>query len=182
MKVVDSMRDRFGDDYYICRFQEPATAEEDFALIGTATIMKIFLLLRDPGPLIVPKRGFADWRDTQIILPSWLSEVAIRFYADSFNKTGFTGGLNYYRNLDLNWELEAPWTGAQVKVAAKFIVGDMALTFNTLGTKEYINSGLFNKGVPFLNEVVIIKGAGHFIHEERPDQITDHIHDIIQKH
>ncbi|RWR95272.1 bifunctional epoxide hydrolase 2-like protein [Cinnamomum micranthum f. kanehirae] len=44
MKVVDSIRDHFGDDYYICRFQEPGAAEEDFALTGTATIMKIFLL------------------------------------------------------------------------------------------------------------------------------------------
>lgn len=63
--------------------------------------MKIFLLLRDPGPLMVPKRGFAEWRDKKIILPSWLSEQDIRFYSDSFNKTGFTGGLNYYRNLNL---------------------------------------------------------------------------------
>ena len=78
--------------------------------------MKIFLLLRDPGPLIVPKGGFADRRDTQIILPSWLSEVAIRFYADSFNKTGFTGGLNYYRNLDL-YLIRIVWLAKQLLIS-----------------------------------------------------------------
>lgn len=80
-----------------------------------------------------------------------------------------------------NWELLAPWTGAQVKVAAKFIVGDLDLTYNSMGTKEYINSGLFKKDVPSL-EVVVMEGVGHFIQQEKPDEITSHILDFIQKH
>lgn len=70
---------------------------------------------------------------------------------------------------------------AQVKVAAKFIVGDLDLTYNTMGAKEYINSGLFKKDVPSL-EVVVMEGVGHFIQQEKPDEITSHILDFIQKH
>lgn len=81
-----------------------------------------------------------------------------------------------------NWELTAPWTGAQVKVPVKFIVGDLDLSYNTMGTKEYIDSGRFKKDVPFLEDVVVMEGVGHFINEERPDEITAHIHEFIQKH
>ncbi|RWR76495.1 bifunctional epoxide hydrolase 2-like protein [Cinnamomum micranthum f. kanehirae] len=182
IRPLPTLRALYGDDYYICRFQEPGAAEADFARTGTATLLKILLTYRHPGPLIVPKGGFVDWPDKQLILPSWLSEKDIRYYAEKFDRTGFTGGLNYYRALDLNWELTAPWTGAQVKVPVKFIVGDLDLSYNTMGTKEYIDSGRFKKDVPFLEDVVVMKGVGHFINEERPDEITAHIHEFIQKH
>ena len=71
-----------------------------------------------------------------------------------------------------NWELTAPWTGTQVKVPVKFIVGDLDKTGNTMSTQEYIDSGRFKKDVPFLEEVVVMEGVGHFITEERPDEIT----------
>lgn len=80
--------------------QEPGATEADFARAGTEAVIKIFLTLHDPGPLMVPKGGFADWPDKNLILPSWLSEDDICHYVDNFNKSGFTGGLNYYRNFD----------------------------------------------------------------------------------
>ena len=38
-------------------------------------------------------------------LPPWLSESDIDFYTAEFARTGFRGGLNWYRNIDRNWEL-----------------------------------------------------------------------------
>lgn len=86
---------------YCVVIKEPGAAEEDFARTGTETLLKIFLTYKHPGALIVPRGGFADWPDKQLTLPSWLSEKDIRYYAEKFDKTGFTGGLNYYRALDL---------------------------------------------------------------------------------
>ena len=80
-----------------------------------------------------------------------------------------------------NWELTAPWTGAQVKVPVKFMVGDLDLTYNSPGTKDYIHNGGFKKDVPFLQEVVVIKGVAHFLHEEKADEINEHIHDFFLK-
>ncbi|XP_059460897.1 uncharacterized protein LOC132190033 [Corylus avellana] len=180
-KPLDSLRALYGDDHYICRFQEPGEIEAEFAQIGTARVLKEFLTYRNPGPLYLPKgKGFGHPPDAPILLPSWLSEDDINYYANKYEKRGFTGGLNYYRDLDLNWELTAPWTGTQVKVPVKFIVGDLDLTYNAPGVKEYIHKGGLKKYVPFLQEVVVMEGVAHFINEERPDEINKHIYDFFQ--
>ncbi|XP_057964788.1 uncharacterized protein LOC131155580 [Malania oleifera] len=181
-KPLESMRAALGDDYYICRFQKPGEAEEEFARHSTVNMIKKFFSLRDPRPLCVPKEnGFGGSPNDPVTSPSWLSEEDANYYASKFSQKGFTGGLNYYRCLDLNWELTAAWTGAQVKVPTKFIVGDLDLTYNTPGVKEYMQSGGFKKDVPLLEEVVIMEGVGHFINQEKPDEINAHILDFIQK-
>ncbi|CAL5413091.1 unnamed protein product [Camellia sinensis] len=181
-KPLAALRAAYGNDYYICRFQEPGEIEAEFAEMGTKRVLKNFLTYRNLGPLFLPKgKGFGDSPDTPIALPSWLSEEDVDYYATKYEQTGFTGGLNYYRALDLTWELAAPWTGVQVAVPVKFIVGDLDLTYNSSGTKEYIHGGGFKRDVPFLQEVVIMEGVAHFLHEEKADEINKHIHSFFQK-
>lgn len=79
------------------------------------------------------------------------------------------------------WELTGPWTGAQIQVPVKFIVGDLDITYHFEGAKEYIHKGGFKRDVPLLEEVVIVEDAGHFVHEERPHEINTHIHDFFNK-
>ncbi|KAK9160782.1 hypothetical protein Syun_007123 [Stephania yunnanensis] len=52
-------------------------------------------------------------------------------------------------------------------VPVKFIVGDLDLTYNSPGVKEFIHGGGLKKYVPLLEEVIIIQGTGHFINEEK---------------
>lgn len=138
--------------------------------------------MRDPRALCVPKEiGFGGSPNTHITLPKWLSEEDVNYYATKFEQKGFTGGLNYYRALDLTWELMAPWTGEQIKVPVKFIVGDLDLTYNTPGVKEYIHNGGFKREVPYLQEMVVMEGVAHFINQERPEEISAHIYDFIKK-
>ncbi|GAY35847.1 hypothetical protein CUMW_018910 [Citrus unshiu] len=182
MKPLQVFKAVYGDDYYICRFQEPGEIEAEFAQMGTETVLKEFLTYRNPGPLFLPKgKGFGHPPDARIDLPSWLSEEDVKYYASKYEKAGFTGGINYYRNIELNWELLAPWTGAQIKVPVKFIVGDLDLTYNAPGTKDYINKGGFKKAVPLLEEVIVMEGVGHFINEEKPDEVNKHIYNFFQK-
>ncbi|PRQ39268.1 putative soluble epoxide hydrolase [Rosa chinensis] len=182
MKFVESMKAAYGNDYYICRFQEPGEIEAEFAQIGTARVIRELLTFRHPGPLFLPKgKLFGHPPDAPIPLPSWLSEDDVNYYVSKFEKKGFTGGINYYRNLDRNWELLAPWTGAQVKVPVKFIVGDQDLVYNSLGAKDFIHNGGFKKYVPFLEAVVVMEGVAHFNNQEKADEISEHIHDFIKK-
>ena len=57
-------------------------------------------------------------------LPAWLREEDVDFYTAEFTRTGFRGGLNWYRNLDRTWELMAAWQGAPVTVPALFVAGE----------------------------------------------------------
>ncbi|TYJ18354.1 hypothetical protein E1A91_A09G117700v1 [Gossypium mustelinum] len=183
MNPIDGWRAIYGNDYYMCRFQEPGEIEAEFAEMGTETVVKAFLTYRVPGPIMLPKgKPFGHSADTPVALPSWLSEEEVHYYVSKFdNKSGFTGGINYYRNLHRNWELMAPWTGCDVKVAAKFVVGDLDLVYHMPGMKEYIHNGGFKKDVPTLEEVVVMEGVGHFIHMEKPDEINNLIYDFFRQ-
>ncbi|KAK8914530.1 hypothetical protein KSP39_PZI024066 [Platanthera zijinensis] len=180
----DSLKAIYGDDFYVSRFQKPGEIEDQFAQVDTAFLMKMFFASRNPGPLIIPKGdGLVSRRlhHKDIPLPSWLSQDDIDYYASKFIRTGFTGGVNYYRNMDINWELTAPWNDVQIKVPAKFIVGDLDLAYHFAGMKSYIHGGGFKRDVPLLEDVVVIEGAAHFINQERPEQISDHIYQFIAK-
>ena len=63
-------------------------------------------------------------------LPGWLTEEDLDVYVAEFERTGFRGGLNWYRNFDRNWELLAPFADAKVRVPALFIGGlrDLVVT------------------------------------------------------
>jgi pimeloyl-ACP methyl ester carboxylesterase len=80
------------------------------------------------------------------------------------------------------WELTGPWTGLQIKVPVKFIVGDLDITYSIPGMKEYIHNGGLKIQVPNLQDVVVIEGAAHYINQEKPEEISAHIYDFIKKY
>lgn len=75
----------------------------------------------------------------------------------------------------------APWTGLQIQVPVKFIVGDLDITYHIPGVKEYLQNGGFKKNVPFLQELVVMEGVAHFINQEKPQEISMHIYDFVKK-
>lgn len=75
----------------------------------------------------------------------------------------------------------APWTGVQIKVPVKFIVGDQDLVYNNKGMKEYIHNGGFKKYVPYLQEVVVMEGVAHFINQEKAEEVGAHVYEFIKK-
>ncbi|XP_031125396.1 uncharacterized protein LOC116027788 [Ipomoea triloba] len=183
-KPLENMREAFGDDFYICRFQQPGEAEEVFGSVDTATLFKAFLTNRDPRPPRIPNQSVAkvlyEKRGETVSLPPWLTQQDINYYATKFGLAGFTGGFNYYRNMDRNWELTAAWSGSQIQVPVKFIVGDQDLTYHFPGVKELIHEGGLKKIVPNLQEVVVMEGVAHYINQEKPEEVNNHILDFIQ--
>ncbi|XP_075080606.1 epoxide hydrolase 2-like [Nicotiana tabacum] len=160
----------------------PGEIEAEFSPIGAKSVLKKFLRFCDSAPFYFPKgKGVEAIPDAPIELSSWLTEEDLNYYTNKFEQTGFTGGVNYYRAFPINWERTTPWTGAKVKVPAKFIVGELDLVYHIPGAKEYIHNGKLKKDVPLLEEVVVLKGAAHFVNQERPNEISKHIYDFIQK-
>ncbi|KAL6531386.1 hypothetical protein OROMI_027749 [Orobanche minor] len=184
MKPIAGMRAFFGDDYYMCRFQEPGKIESEMAGHGAEAVIKKILTERTPGPPRLPKENlFGSCTEEDIVrLPPWFTQQDLEYYAKKYNQKGFTGGLNYYRALDLNWELTAAWTGdVKVKVPVKFIVGDLDMVYTTPGVKEYVHGGGFKNDVPLLDECIVMENTGHFINQERAKEINASIYDFIIK-
>ncbi|KAL2485786.1 alpha/beta-Hydrolases superfamily protein [Abeliophyllum distichum] len=182
VSFIQGYRSLLGDDFYMCRFQEPGEAEEAIASAETRHVMKSLFSFRGGKPIIVPKDvGLKALFQAPSTLPSWLTEEDLNYYATKFENTGFTGGLNYYRAFDLTWELVAPWTGSRIQVPVKFIIGDQDITYHVPGVKDYIHNGGFKKDVPFLEEVVVLEGVAHFLNQEKPKEVSEHIYDFIKK-
>jgi len=77
--------------------------EAQMAEVGTEYVLKNILTTRKPGPPIFPKGEYGTGFNPDMTnsLPSWLSQHDLAYYVSKFQKTGFTGPLNYYRNLNL---------------------------------------------------------------------------------
>ncbi|KAL6893753.1 hypothetical protein ACP4OV_007851 [Aristida adscensionis] len=184
VKTTDYFNRLYGPSYYICRFQEPGVAEKEFCPANARHIMRQILCNRFTSEAAgggEKKPAEAGGEGSPSPLPAWLTEADVDYFAAAFERTGFTGGINYYRNMDRNWELAAPWADAKVAVPTKFIVGDGDLTYHYPGIQEYIHKGGFKADVPLLEDVVVVPGAGHFIQQERADEVSDHILDFIAK-
>nr|GMD73923.1 bifunctional epoxide hydrolase 2-like [Ipomoea batatas] len=180
--LVEIMRDMYGDDHYVVRFQVPGEIEAEFAPLGVKTCLRDFFTYRKPRPLYFPKgEGFSANTDGSTALPIWLPEEDLDYFVSRYEKTGFTGGVNYYRALNLDWELTAPWSEAKVMVPTKFIVGDLDLVYHIKGAKEYIHDGGFKNDVPLLEDVVVLEGVAHFINQEAHQEVNNHIYNFIKK-
>ena len=120
---------------------------------------------------MIPKSVF--WLDSRIPLnamPSWIAQNDIDFYSNEFKRSGFRGGLNWYRNIDRNWELLAPWAGAKVTIPALYVAGDRDLVVRFPGADKLIpNLGQF---VPQLQDKILLPDCGHWTQQERPEEIN----------
>ncbi|XP_059623556.1 uncharacterized protein LOC132266644 [Cornus florida] len=180
INFTQSFKQMFGDGFYISQFQEPGRAEKAFARYDYVTVMKKFFLISKTDLLIAPPgMEIIDYLETPSLLPPWITEEELQVYADKFQESGFNGPLNYYRAMDLNWELLAPWQGSKITVPTKLIVGDKDIGFDCGGTKEYIQGDVFKSLVPNL-EVVILDGH-HFIHQEKAQEVSDEILSFLRK-
>uniref|UniRef100_A0A5B7BQ49 soluble epoxide hydrolase n=1 Tax=Davidia involucrata TaxID=16924 RepID=A0A5B7BQ49_DAVIN len=174
VKPIEFFTKTFGEGFYISQFQESGRAEKSFAQYDCLTILKKFLLINGPDLLAAPPGvEIIDFLDTPSSLPPWITEEELQTRASKFETSGFTGALNYYRAMDMNWKLLGPWEGGKISVPTKFIVGNKDMGFRSFGMQHYIEGEEFKSIVPNM-DVVIIDGH-HFIQQERAEQVTDEI-------
>ncbi|MCZ6465320.1 MAG: alpha/beta hydrolase, partial [Proteobacteria bacterium] len=130
MRPTEMMKAMAGDRFvYILYFQEPGVAEAEFEADPRRTLRMLLHTAsgsapeRSWNPDLPRTARFLDAMVDPEKLPDWLSEADLDFYVSEFERTGFRGGLNWYRNLDRNWELTAPWAGASLASRALFVAG-----------------------------------------------------------
>ena len=112
-------------------------------------------------------------------LPGWLTQADIDFYAGEFDRVGFRGGLNWYRNIDRNWEILAPFAGARVTVPALYVAGERDLVLAFPGAAELVAN--LKTFVPDLRKTIILPGCGHWTQQERPAEVNAAMIDFLHR-
>jgi pimeloyl-ACP methyl ester carboxylesterase len=176
-------RTMFGENFfYILYFQEPGVADTDLARDTATTMRRMIGGLRDssggaamarmaaPGP-----EGFVDRLPEPDGLPGWITQAELDHYIAEFTRTGFTGPLNWYRNFDRNWELTASTPAPTITAPSLFIAGtaDPVLTFTPRDRISDIVSGEYRE--------VLIDDAGHWIQQERPDEVNAAVLEFLSR-
>jgi epoxide hydrolase A/B len=166
--------------FYPLYFQTPGVAEAEFERDVNLTIRAILFggsgegsrvrLPGDPVGMVPRKSGFLRGLTRPPPLPAWLTQADVDFYVAEFSRTGFRGGLNWYRNIDRAWELLAPFVGAKVMVPALYMVGDRDLVMYFPGMDRLLpNLSTF---VPKLERTMVLPGCGHWTQQERPAEVN----------
>ena len=172
--------------FYQLYFQAPGVAEAELSRDVRSSIRRILFSgsgegrrahagLGNPAAVGMVPRGGGFLRHTAepATPPSWLTEADVDFYAGEFTRAGFRGGLNWYRNIDRNWELMAPYAGARVTVPALYVAGDQDLVVHFRGMDQLLPN--LKKFVPELRQTIMLPGCGHWTQQERPKEVNDAI-------
>ena len=154
---IPIMRRHLGEDFYIVWFQEPGVADEALArdvrrTLSTKRVWTAAWAAEDGAP---PER------------PPWLSEEELAVYVDAFERTGFTGGLNWYRNIDRNWELTEPLGERRIEQPALFITGERD------SVRSFMPAEAMHGWVTDLRSELVLPGAGHWVQQERPQAVNE---------
>jgi epoxide hydrolase A/B len=176
--------------FYQLYFQAPGVAEAELERDPRAAIRRMLFWASGDAPRparppgagnvgMVPRGGgFLSGPDAPVTLPAWLTEADVDFYAAEFKRAGFRGGLNWYRNIDRNWELLSAWAGATVTVPALYIAGDRDLVLAFRGMDRLVPN--LSKVVPHLKGTLVLPGCGHWTQQERPREVTGAIVEFLK--
>lgn len=104
----------------------------------------------------------------QVKMPSWLSEADLDFLEAEYQLAGFTGGLNYYRNMDRNWAMTPFLDGAKITQPALFLAGDRDAVIDFMRPAY----DKLERSVPQLKEKVLLPGIGHWTQQENPEEVN----------
>ena len=107
----------------------------------------------------------------RIAANGWLPDSELGIYSDEYRRTGFQGGLNWYRVRTggrIMGELEV-FTGRTIDVPATFIAGksDWGIYQTPAAIKR-----MQQHACTRMSDIHLIDGAGHWVQQERPDEVN----------
>lgn len=174
------------DRFYMVYFQEPGVAEADLGADPYETHRRLLVGASAVGvttsgrwPSQVPDVGLVQGCPPVPVLPDWLPETDLRLYAETFARTGYRGGLNWYRNLDRNWALTAPWHGLPIRVPACFIAGQLDGVLR-MPSMEKALKAMDGITCTDYRGTILVPDAGHWVQQEAPHQVNQALLDFLQ--
>ena len=177
VRPLATMRARAGDEiFYIDYFQTPGLAEAEIEADLANWLRGFYFTASGEADPSQPSMGMVtpggQLRD-RLQQPgpdqmAWMTDEDFAFYLGEFERTGLTGGLNRYRNIERDWTELAAWRHAPIRVPALFIGGDRDGP-TQLGRKAIER---FDQTLPALTRSEILPGCGHWTQQERPDEVN----------
>ncbi|MGH2937608.1 MAG: alpha/beta fold hydrolase [Solirubrobacterales bacterium] len=132
------------------------------------TIAEQKQFVRDSIICIESGRRLRDGLVTPEVLPDWITEEEVDEYAGEFERTGLWGGFNWYRCMEINWEILAPYEHRKVEVPALYIVGDRDAPL--VWARENIDR--MPDWIPDLRGQIVLENCGHWPQLEVTDQLN----------
>jgi pimeloyl-ACP methyl ester carboxylesterase len=168
-----------GRDYYRLYFQEPGVAEADLEADLERSVLGFLYTIS--GDIVADGVHQVGWdghfplgesvTDQLVVpdtLPPWLTAEDLAFYVGELGRSGLRGGLNYYRNINALPAILAPFVGATIDQPALYLGGEVDLIAgNTPDALAALPST-----VPGLRHIEIYPRAGHWLQQERPDEVN----------
>ncbi|OKI05864.1 alpha/beta hydrolase [Kitasatospora xanthocidica] len=182
--TLSAARENFGEGFYQIYFQEPGRADAELAADVKSSLRRILCGIQpdgEPRPWIVPEgKKLLDTVPEPESLPDWLTDEDLDVFAADYARHGehaFTGGLNWYRNIDRNSELMTAFVGQRIDVPALFVVGERDLV-NAMIAPEAVQY-LLTHLTPRLHRHVRLPDTGHWTQQERPAEVTEALLDFL---
>ena len=161
-------------DLSISRFQAPE-AHMEFDADPVTALRKAFFAYDGATPdgrqstgFFPEGQSFLSTIADDATLPPWMSDARFQEYVAAFSAGGFKGPVDWYRNLDANWAATAFLQDARIRVPAAFVVGERDPVRHYAGAAE---AGL-KDWIPDLRLQQVVPGAGHWIQQERPEEVN----------
>ncbi len=156
---IEMMEEFLGSDYYFVHFnRQPGVAD---AILNENASQFLRNIFRKNVPQKAPEPGMAMINLAKAKEPLGdpiMSDEELDVFISSFESTGFTGSINWYRNLDRNWHLLAN-ADPIIQQPALMIYGDRDVIPKFEGLSEF---------VPHVDEVSL--DCGHWIQQEKPEE------------
>ncbi|MFC9994209.1 alpha/beta fold hydrolase [Nocardia sp. NPDC127526] len=162
---------------HLSYFQTPGIADAELAADPRNFLARVYYSLSADYHYLdtwknPPGLGYLDVLPQAPALPwPWLSEAEFDTLVDDFTRTGFTGGLNWYRNLDRNWDLTAAYADAKIEVPTYFLYGENDPDMEGFSGRDPLAT--LRANVTDLRQVREVPGAGHLVQLERTDAVND---------
>ncbi len=167
---IEWMEEVLGEDYYFVHFnKQPGVAD---AILDENAAQFLGNIFRKNVPLSMPEPGMAMInlaKSSEPLGEPVMSERDLAVFVSSFEKTGFTGSINWYRNLDRNWQLLAD-ADPIIQQPTLMIYGNQDVIPKFEGLSSF---------VPNVEEVSF--DCGHWIQQEKPEETNKAILEWLEK-
>jgi pimeloyl-ACP methyl ester carboxylesterase len=178
-----ALRGRFGEKNYVVYFQKPGEADALLAADVGRTfrffMRRNAITAEEYAKLPPEERGFDVVRALQSDESTLRGELLLdaeemKVFVNTFTRTGFTGGINWYRNITRNWEQSAQFEQL-VRVPSAMLMAE-----DDIFLPPVMAEGM-ERYVPDL-EKALIRRCGHWIQQERPAETNAAMIDWLKRH